>query len=245
MNNVNTFPPMTKKELAFRLLRGDLLSGKLQPGDPLREIPLAARLRVSRIPLREAIDQLAGEGLVERIPGLGSRVRSAVPKELRELYEMREVLESFVVEKAAGRMTGALLGRLDDLCRDISAALGEYRESGQWTSAIRERLVDRDLAFHQTISQAAENEHLEKEIGRLQTVSELLSYRPDLDEDEMEAMKRSSQEHLGILEALRRADGTSARARMADHIRRAGDRSLHLLEAAARARKQNSSDEQG
>jgi len=66
---------MTKKERAYRELRGELLSHALLPGAPLREIPLAAKLGVSRIPLREAIHQLVSEGLVERVPGLGSHVR--------------------------------------------------------------------------------------------------------------------------------------------------------------------------
>jgi DNA-binding GntR family transcriptional regulator len=234
---------MTKKERAYRLLRGDLLSRQLLPGDRLREIPLAARLGISRIPLREAIDQLASEGLVERVPGLGSRVRSAAPKELRELYEMREVLECFTVEKAAGRMTGAALGRMDDLCRDISEALGEYRRSGTWTPALRDRLVAADQGFHQTIAQAADNEAIRKEIERLQTVSELLSYRPDLDLDERPAMTRSAREHLEILGALRRSNGKTARALMAGHIERACERAVLLLEAAARRANPKSSGE--
>ena len=67
---------MTKKEQAYRQLRGHLRSRAIRPGDRLLEIPLAEKLGVSRIPLREAIDQLASEGLVERVPGLGSRPSS-------------------------------------------------------------------------------------------------------------------------------------------------------------------------
>lgn len=235
---MNTIPALTKKERAYRLLRGELLGRSLRPGDRLREIPLAARLGISRIPLREAIDQLAGEGLVERVPGLGSRVRSATPEQLRELYEMREVLECFTVEKAAGSLTGEHLGRLEDLCREIRSALREYRKTGRWTPALRERLVAADLAFHQTIAEAARNEPIKQELARLQTVSELLSYRPDLADDEMKAMTRSAGEHLGILEALRRSSGKSARDLMAGHIRRACDRAILLLGAAARSKDQ-------
>jgi DNA-binding GntR family transcriptional regulator len=222
---------MTKKEHAYRRLRDELLGRSLLPGARLSEVPLAARLGVSRIPLREAIDQLAGEGLVERVPGLGSRVRSATPKALREIYEMREVLECFTVEKAAARSTGARLGRLEDLCRELSSALAEYRKTRKWTSALRERLVSADLAFHQAIAQAADNEHIQREVERLQAVSELLSYRPELAADELEAMTRSAAEHLGILDALRRSDGKRARSRMSGHIRRALERALLVLEA--------------
>lgn len=232
---MNTEMPITKKEHAYRLLRGDLLSRTLLPGDRLREIPLAAKLGISRIPLREAIDQLVGEGLVERVPGLGSRVRSATPETLREIYEMREVLECFTVEKAAGRMTGANLGRMEDLCREITAALGEYRRTGKWTRTIREQLVSADVAFHLTIAQAADNGHIQKEVARLQAISELFSYRPELARDEMDAMTRSAKEHLEILEALRRSNAKSARTRMSEHIRRACERAILILKAATRS----------
>jgi len=110
MKTMNTISAVPKRKHAYRLLRGEHLSRVLRPGGRLREIPLAARLGVSRIPLREAIDQLASEGLVCRVPGLGSHARSASPQVLRDFYEMREVLDCFTVEKAAGRMTGAQLG---------------------------------------------------------------------------------------------------------------------------------------
>jgi len=221
---------MTKKEQAYRQLRGHLLRREIRPGDRLREIPLSERLGISRIPLREAIDRLAGEGLVERVPGLGSFVRSATAQDLREIYEMREVLEGFTVERAAGRMSGAQLGRLDDLCREISSALAEYRHSGKWTTSLRERLVAADSAFHQTIAAAADNDHIRKELARLHAVSELLSYRPEAAADELEAMTRSASEHLGILEMLRRSNAAAARSRMSTHIRHAGERAIAVVE---------------
>jgi DNA-binding GntR family transcriptional regulator len=225
---------MTKKEQAYRTLRGHLFSRAIRPGDRLREVDLAQKLGVSRIPLREAIDQLASEGLVERQPGLGSYARSASPKDLREIYEMREVLECFTVEKAAGNMTGAQLGRLDDLCAEIGAALKEYRRTGKWSTSIRDRLVAADSAFHQTIASAADNDHIRKEIGRLQAVSELLSYRPEIAKDELEAMTRSASEHLEILESLRRSNGAAARNRMSRHLRTACERAIAIVETVSR-----------
>ena len=224
---------MTKKEHAYRQLRAHLLGRSLRPGERLPEIPLARKLGVSRIPLREAIDQLAAEGLVERVPGLGSTVRSASPQDLRELYEMREVLECFAVEKAAASATAALLGRLEDLCTQITSALADFRRTGKWTAAIRERLVAADAAFHQAIASAAGNERIRKELERLHAVSELVSYRPDLAADEGEAMARSASEHRGILEAIRRSQGEVARRRMAEHVRRAGERAVAAIQTMA------------
>lgn len=220
----------TKKALAYRQLRGSLLGGALRPGARLREVPLARELGVSRIPLREAIDQLASEGLVDRQPGLGSYVRSLTPEQLEQMYEMREVLECYSVEKAAGRMTGAQLGRLADLYQDISAALREYRAGGKWTPALRERLVRADLDFHQTIALAAGNEPIRREIERLQAVSAVVSYRPEVAADEMSAMTRSASQHLAILRALRSRRGTDARKLMARHLRHALDRALLVVQ---------------
>lgn len=224
----------TKKAFAYQRLRGRLLDGVLRPGERLREIPLAKQLGVSRIPLREAIDQLAGEGLIDRHPGLGSYVRSLTPEQLRQMYEMREVLEGYATEKAAGGMTGAQLGHLDDLVAQISAALGEYRASGTWTTALRNRLVQADLAFHQALALAAGNEPIRKEIERLQAVAAVVSYRPELAKDEMAAMTRSASEHLGILKALRARRGSEAKKRILEHLRHARDRALLIIESANR-----------
>jgi DNA-binding GntR family transcriptional regulator len=62
----------------------------------------------------------------------------------------------------------------------------------------------------------------------------MLSYHPELAADELEAMARSAAEHLGILEVLRRSNGTAARSRMTRHIRRACDRAIGILEAVTR-----------
>jgi len=225
---------MTKKDFAYRQLRGSLLGGELRPGARLKEIPLAQQLGVSRIPLREAIDQLASEGLIDRRPGLGSTVRSLSPGQLEQMYEMREVLECYAAEKAAGTMSGAQLGHLDDLTREISSALRGYRSTGKWTPALRERLVQADVAFHQTIAQAAGNEPIRKEIERLQVVAVVVSYRPELAADEMSAMTRSASQHLRILRALRSRRGAEAKRLMTEHLRHARDRALLVVQSAKR-----------
>jgi len=220
---------MTRKDFAYRRLRGSLLGGELRPGARLKEVPLARQLGVSRIPLREALDQLASEGLIDRHPGLGSYVRSLTPEQLEQMYEMREVLECYAADKAAGRMSGTQIGRLDDLTREISGALREYRRTGKWTPALRDRLVQADAAFHQTIAQAAGNEPIRREIERLQVVASVVSYRPEVAADEMTAMTGSAAQHLGILRALRSRRGPEARRRMTEHLRHARDRALLVV----------------
>lgn len=96
-------------ELAVERLRRDILSGRTDPGERLVEEQLTRRLGISRAPLREAMRQLAEQGLVEHIPRRGARVATLSDDDVRELYEVRDVLERHAV---ASTVPGRDLGRL-------------------------------------------------------------------------------------------------------------------------------------
>ncbi|WP_433828826.1 GntR family transcriptional regulator [Actinoplanes sp. CA-015351] len=84
-------------ELAVDRLRRDILSGRTDPGERLVEEQLTRRLGISRAPLREAMRLLAEQGLVEHIPRRGARVATLSDEDVRELYEVRDVLERHAV----------------------------------------------------------------------------------------------------------------------------------------------------
>ncbi len=95
------------------VLRELILSGELPPGSRLNEVELAASLGISRGPLREAIQRLVAEGLLTLIAHRGAHVRTFHPEELRDLYELREALETHGCKLAATRATEAQLNQLD------------------------------------------------------------------------------------------------------------------------------------
>jgi DNA-binding GntR family transcriptional regulator len=84
-------------ELAVDRLRRDILSGRNDPGERLVEEQLTRRLGISRAPLREAMRLLAQQGLVEHIPRRGARVATLSDDDVRELYEVRDVLERHAI----------------------------------------------------------------------------------------------------------------------------------------------------
>jgi DNA-binding GntR family transcriptional regulator len=84
-------------ELAFNRLSAEILSGRTDPGERLVEEQLTRQLGISRAPLREALRQLAEQGLVEHIPRRGVRVATLSSDDVRELYEVRDVLERHAV----------------------------------------------------------------------------------------------------------------------------------------------------
>lgn len=106
-------------ELTMESLRRDILSGRIDPGERLVEEQLTKRLGISRAPLREAMRLLAQQGLVEHIPRRGARVATLSDDDVRELYEVRDVLERHAV---------ALIPREADLTA-LRAALEAMRQA--------------------------------------------------------------------------------------------------------------------
>ena len=92
--------PATLVEVTGHRLRAAILSGELAPGDKIVEEQLCADFGISRAPLREALRLLAQQGLVEHLPRRGSRVTEWSPTDIRQLFELRNVLERHAIETA-------------------------------------------------------------------------------------------------------------------------------------------------
>ena len=90
---------------AYNAIKISLSSGKLKPGDWLRQIAIAEELGVSQATARDALDQLVIEGLAERIPRKGVRVPFISPNDLRDIYELRILSEGLAWQAAAEKIT--------------------------------------------------------------------------------------------------------------------------------------------
>src|SRR5262245_19267788 len=99
MPQLDEIQAKSRREHVLDQLRDAILDGELKPGDSLIESDLATALKVSRAPLREALQILTVEGLVENIPYHGSTVRLLTPKDIEELYSLRGALEAFAIER--------------------------------------------------------------------------------------------------------------------------------------------------
>src|SRR6187455_1865260 len=93
------------KERAYNHLRSRLLAGDLPLESQVSERALSKELGMSTIPVREAVTQLIGEGLLRKQPGIGTFVAIGGRKQLEDLFELREGLESFAASLAATRIT--------------------------------------------------------------------------------------------------------------------------------------------
>lgn len=111
-------------------LRDAILNGTLPGGTRLIQADLATQLNVSNTPVREALRDLAGEGLVVFDPHRGSRVRSLDLDEVRELYEMRIALEPLMVRRVMATISPEQLDRAEELCQQLekTTSLAEWSE---------------------------------------------------------------------------------------------------------------------
>ncbi|MDG4815659.1 MULTISPECIES: GntR family transcriptional regulator [unclassified Micromonospora] len=138
-------------DLAVSRLTREILSGRSDPGERLVEEQLTRRLGISRAPLREALRLLAQQGLVEHVPRRGVRVATLSDRDVRELYELRDVLERVAVHRAVPvRREGDLAG--------LRAALDQMREATR--AGDRLAVAESHRAFHVALVALAGNRQL-------------------------------------------------------------------------------------
>src|SRR4051812_38670403 len=104
---------LTKKDLVAESIRREILAGAWLPGTRLRQIEIAERLDVSPTPVREAFGLLEAEGVIERHPHRGVVVASSHSRELRELIELRQMLERDALRRAMARRDAWEIGGLE------------------------------------------------------------------------------------------------------------------------------------
>ena len=214
-------------EIAYRL-RTEILDGKLPGGTRLPHEELAARFRVSRTPIREALRQLQALNLLIMVPNRGATVRVPSRAEVKEAYELRAELEGFACELVCGRASDAQLRELDErhgtLCATVAAAhqLPEH----QLDAAIS---IGND-AFHGWIHRIARNGPLADSIARLQGLFPRNSVWRAIAHDPAALRRMNVDEHASIVASLRARRAKAARKAMHDHVHGAGETWLAHLD---------------
>ena len=184
-----------------------ILCNEIMPGQKLHHQELSERLGVSRTPVREALTRLVQEGYVSFLPNRGFTCKEIRIQEAEELYDLREALEAFAVEKAIAKLTQA---SLDQLRKKMSSYGRDVQK--RFT---RERLVyDQDV--HLQIVRLAGNETL---INTLSHVFEriVLKRRTDGLYDPARGLT-AHEEHMRLLDAMEQRNVSAAVAIIREHI---------------------------
>jgi DNA-binding GntR family transcriptional regulator len=195
---------MSQGEAAYVQLLTAIRDGDFQPGDRLREIDVAARLSLSRTPVREALRKLESDGIVEHRPRIGAVIRKLSQTEVVELYEMRLVLERTAAEMAARHASPAELDTLETLNEEIGAATDDAAKA----AALNQK-------FHRGIYLATRNRFLLESARALNNALLLLGPTTLVDEARITVVY---DQHREILEALRAGDAPQAGAAAETHL---------------------------
>lgn len=210
--------PQTVAEGVYQHLRHELLTGKLEAGQWLREKELAESLNVSRTPVREAVRQLAQEGFLLIEANRGVRVRSLSLAEAIDTYEVREKLESMAAGLAARNVDAAARTELEAHLRAMAAVARDDQAEH----------IRTDNEFHSLVARLSGNQVLEELVERL---SERVMRVKVLTRDvNVSALAR--QQHEGIVAAISAGDVAAAESTMSQHIRTNLRIVMQRLEAA-------------
>lgn len=194
------------EESVYNALREDILEGRLGTGVALTECALAARLGVSRTPIRGALHRLSEEGLVSVTPNRGAVVVGVNAEDLVDIYKIRMRLEGLASKDAAARISPEEKKRLSD-----SVELSEFYIQKKDT----EHLKELDTEFHSIIYKASGNRLLYKTLSELH--GNITAYRK-LSLSSGDRLEKSVREHRDILNAILAGDGELADRLTSLHI---------------------------
>lgn len=203
-------------ELVVAVLREAITTGMLKANQPLPQDEIAAQLRVSHIPVREALRQLQSEGLVSYQANRGATVTALTPDEIQEIYEIRVILETAAIRHAAPRLSEAVLA---EAARTLDAA-ERATESSVWGAL--------DVDFHHLVYALDDRPRMDELItGLLRRVDRywtlhglMLKHRDTFD-----------HEHRAMLEALQHRDGDVAAHILEQHLTGAARLLINALQA--------------
>ncbi len=197
----------------FEQLEASILSESYEPGQILTELQLAQQLGVSRTPVREAVRRLEQEGLLKYMPK-GEMVVGVSEADIRDIYEIRSLLEGRAVEKACAVMTPESLAQLREIVE-----LQEFYTQRQNA----DRIKNADSAFHELLYSLCPGDAYRSTLSLLH--KKIQHYRKESVQDPQRA-QQAAEEHRQIYDALAAGDAEKAGALTQAHIRNAQKRIL-------------------
>lgn len=195
----------TTPDLIADALREAIFAGEFEDGEELNQVALAEHFGVSRVPLREAMRQLQAEGLITVEAHRRAVVTGLTPETLVELFDLRTLLESYLLELALPNTSGKELEELADICKRMEATSDRL----EWLSLNRE--------FHRLLYRPARRAFslslVEQLMGKAQRYLNLWSAGKGI-----ERRDEANREHRRILAAAKRGDVEGATQVLRTHI---------------------------
>ena len=190
----------------FHKIREDILAGKYKTDETLKEKTIGDELGVSRTPVREALRQLALEGLVTIIPNKGASVVGISKQDIKDIYEIRARLEGLCAKWAADHITAEQITELEEniFLVDFHAEKKNYTQ-----------VLELDNKFHEILYEACNSKMLKHELSAfhhyVERVRKITLSMPD-------RVEKSNEEHRLIVDALKKHDALEAERLATSHM---------------------------
>ena len=198
--------PISMVDQIVDRLETAIITGELASGGRLSEQAIAAKMGISRGPLREALRRLEGRGLIERVPHIGARVATLLSDQLEEILLLRETLEPVACRLAAARITDAEFDNIQSIWRDNTARVTEDRAFAQTP----------DHDFHLAIILASGNSKLVSILR--DDIYYLMRFHRYRSGGSPERAGNVADEHRAIVDGLRERSPEKAEAAMRQHL---------------------------
>ena len=215
------FEPTEKlAEAVLRHISQDIVEGRLEPGQHLPELRVCEELGVSRSPVREAIQRLAAEGLVEVVPRRGAFVADLSPSEVGDVFEVRANLEALSARLAADVATESDVDELRAINQECVDAVDENDFSA---------FFERNDAFHRAIAGITGNAYLQ----RVRQAAAARTYRPlFLHLSNVDHLRTSVAEHAELVTAIEQRASAQAGRIAQEHLDHAMREAKSLVQKA-------------
>ena len=199
--------PVLLKEQAYEALKELIVSGELPPGTFLSERGLAARLGMSKTPIRTALERLENERFIIISPQQGIIVRGLSLSEINDHYDLRVALETFVVSRLAGRLADIQADALQaNLATTALAA----------SAGDKTHFMSLDTEFHLMLCEFFGNQEILRVMEHQR--DKFMRVIMPLIERHTERLQQTLTEHAAVVEAIRTGDGSLAATRLAEHL---------------------------
>jgi DNA-binding GntR family transcriptional regulator len=199
--------PASLSDQVYEQLRSSIISAERNPGEKLVELEIASQMGTSQGPVREALQRLERDGLVERQARSATYVSSISMDEMHELFSVRTVIEGYAIRRAVQKIT-------PEHCDYLEELIGKMAQAGQRNDMIT--LAEYDMQFHRTIVECAGSAGLLRVWITLSSQIQrfVVQSHPQHYSDLVEIATR----HQSIVTALRQGDAERAVQAVQEHI---------------------------
>lgn len=204
-----------RRRMVAELLLGDIIQGALRTGQRLVIKDLSERFQVSSTPIREALVQLEGVGIIDFVPNSGAVVRRVTSGDVKEVCQVRRALECEAARSACGQI------ELSEL-HELANAFRQMKSAKRHGAAFVDKARQFDSRLHDLIAESCGNRFLAKEIGRLKLLFRAFrdaAWEQRVANNDYYRFTEEADEHLAVVEALIDGDANRASQAMARHIR--------------------------